>query len=183
MSRAIYLSNSANQDFQAIIMPYGEWEWSEIWSSPASSAWGSLNSLKLTEDFYKWYKNASSGEWSCEWAKVISMFFDNYATKVSAGESKELLNISKPNEYFNAKLWDTFKSGSSWWLFLRSKDGKWVSAFSSDDNHSWITQGKNQGYEVLRAQPGKVWHADEKAGNYAFAQVKTNLISPLGTNL
>jgi len=180
MSRAIYLSNSANQDFQAIIIPSGAWLWSEIWSVPAYSAWSSLSKIKTAQDFYQWYKNASSGEWTPEWAKVVSMFFDSYATKVSAGESKELFNSSRPHEYCNPRLWEKFKSGSSWWVFLRSKDGKWVSAFNSNDDHAWITEGKNQGYEVIRAKPGKVWHADAQAGNHVFAQVKTCLSSAAG---
>jgi hypothetical protein len=175
MHRAIYLSNSANQDFQAIIIPSGAWEWSQIWSLEACRAWSSMSAIQTTHDFYKWYKSASTGEWTPEWAKVISMFFDSYATKVSAGESKELYNSTRPNEYFNKNLWDKFNIGSNWWIFLRTKDGKYTSAFNSNENHAWITEGKNQGYEVISAKPGKVWHADMQASRHGFEQVKTGV--------
>lgn len=180
MSRAIYLSNSANQEFQAIIIPSGAWDWAEIWSLEAMSAWNTMSNLKTAQDFYKFYKSAPLGEWTPEWAKIISMFFDTYATKVSAGESKELFNSSKPNEYFNSKLWDKFTLGSSFWVFLRSKDGKWTCTFNSNDDHAWITEGKNQGYEVIRAKPGKVWHGDPDAGHHSFEQIKTAAALPLG---
>ena len=42
-----------------------------------------------------------------------------------------------------------------------------------NDDHAWITEGKDQGYEVIKAQPGKVWHADAEAARHGFAEVKT----------
>jgi len=80
MHRAIYLSNSANQDFQAIIIPSGAWEWSQIWSLEACRAWSSMSAIQTTHDFYKWYKSASTGEWTPEWAKNYDDFHEELAS-------------------------------------------------------------------------------------------------------
>ena len=173
MSRAIYLSNSANQDFQAIAIPAGSYHCSDLWSAEVCLTWNKLN-INNSEEFYNWYKNSASGLWTPELAKIISLFFDNFSTKISAGESKELFKLDKPNEYFNPLRWSDIKNNSSWLIFLRSKDGKWTCAYNSCENSAWIIQGKNQGYEAIQAKANKVWQSEAGAKEYYFVQVKTN---------
>lgn len=174
MSRVIYISNSANQEFQALVTPRSSVLWADLWSIKAVDAWGELKeNLKTPECFYNWYKSAGLSVWSPEEAKIISYFFDNFSTRISAGESKEIFNSARSRDYFNSHHWEKINQDSQWLIFLRSKDGKWISAFNSYVDYAWITQGRGQSYEAIGARPGKVWHADPSAGQHGFFQVQT----------
>jgi hypothetical protein len=63
---------------------------------------------------------------------------------------------------------------------LRSKDGKWTCAFNSNNNEAWISEGKDEGYQVIGARSQKVWQADPHAGQHVFDQVKTGSALPFG---
>ena len=173
MLEVIYLSNSANQDFQAIILPAGKYSWQDIWSPEAWAMWKDFGDINNLDYFYDHYKKSHTGIWTPEWAKIISLFFDNFSVKISAGESKEIVNIYKPNIYFNTKLWDNFNKNPQWRLFMRSKDGKWTCAYNSNYSQAWIIQGRNQGYESIQAQLGKVWQNESQGLEHYFVQVKT----------
>lgn len=174
MSRTIFLSNSANQEFQGIILPSGDWHMADVCSAQAWQYFMTIGSLKTVNDFIRLYKGASQGLWSPEFIKAITQFFDKYSLRVNAGESKALYsqNMTYPHEYLNSAQWGSMCRNPNWSLFLRSKDGNWTSFFSSNDDWSWITQGKGNGYESVRSKPGKVWQSDHEAGQHNFDQVR-----------
>jgi hypothetical protein len=172
MSHSIYLSNSANQAFQAIVLPDNNGLWADLWHREIRIVWQDF-SLKTIQDFYHWYKNAHAGLWSAEQAKVVSYLFDKHGLKIAAGESKEIYNNTRANNYFDLQYWSNNKSSTKWLLFLRSKDGKHTNVFSSNENHAWISQGQGQNYQAVRSKPGQVWIADPSAGLFVFSQVRT----------
>ncbi len=177
MPHNIHLSNSADQEIECVVMPNGDWVLADVLTSAAMITFSGVGITKTTSEVIRLYRTAAMGAWSVDLAKSVSKFFEENAIKIPQGESKQIYSttMKNPFQYFSISKWASLFKGANMTLMIRTKDGKYMCTFHTNDNYSWITQSDDMGYSTVRAKYGSLWQPDPKKGKYNFNEVKIEL--------